>query len=75
MTRLRNAICATLAISLAGVGILYGQSKQAAAPALTPEKYASSTEWPTYGHDAGGMRFSPLKEITPSGLRSKVVAG
>jgi quinoprotein glucose dehydrogenase len=59
---------ATLAISLTGVGILYAQSKQAASPAITPEKYAASTEWPTYGHDAGGMRFSPLKEITPANV-------
>jgi quinoprotein glucose dehydrogenase len=27
-----------------------------------------SKEWPTYGHDAGGMRFSPLTELTPSNV-------
>src|ERR1700742_199768 len=27
-----------------------------------------SKEWPTYGHDAGGMRFSPLKQITPANV-------
>ena len=27
-----------------------------------------STEWPTYGHDSGGMRFSPLKQITPANV-------
>ena len=27
-----------------------------------------STEWPTYGHDSGGMRFSPLKQITPGNV-------
>src|SRR5213593_758055 len=27
-----------------------------------------STEWPTYGHDLGGMRFSPLKQITPANV-------
>src|SRR5262245_37834476 len=27
-----------------------------------------STEWPTYGHDSGGMRFSPLKQITPTNV-------
>ena len=26
------------------------------------------TDWPVYGHDAGGMRFSPLKQITPSNV-------
>ncbi|HEY5085632.1 MAG TPA: PQQ-binding-like beta-propeller repeat protein, partial [Rhizomicrobium sp.] len=25
-------------------------------------------EWPTYGHDAGGMRFSPLTQITPANV-------
>src|ERR1700722_11967325 len=25
-------------------------------------------EWPTYGHDSGGMRFSPLKQITPANV-------
>jgi quinoprotein glucose dehydrogenase len=29
---------------------------------------AASTEWPTYGHDPGGMRFSPLKQITPQNV-------
>ncbi len=29
---------------------------------------AASTEWPTYGHDAGGMRFSPLTQITPANV-------
>ncbi len=32
----------------------------------------SSADWPTYGHDKGGMRYSPLRQITPenvSGLK------
>src|SRR5436309_1709933 len=33
-----------------------------------------STEWTTYGHDPGGMRFSPLKEITPSNVSQLKVA-
>src|SRR5688572_33051224 len=24
---------------------------------------SSDTDWPFYGHDAGGMRYSPLKQI------------
>jgi quinoprotein glucose dehydrogenase len=27
-----------------------------------------SQEWPTYGHDPGGMRFSPLTQITPANV-------
>ncbi|MGH8104071.1 MAG: pyrroloquinoline quinone-dependent dehydrogenase, partial [bacterium] len=25
-------------------------------------------EWRSYGHDPGGMRFSPLKQINPSNV-------
>lgn len=27
-----------------------------------------SKEWPTYGHDSGAMRFSPLTELTPANV-------
>src|SRR5580692_2725769 len=33
-----------------------------------------SKEWPTYGHDPGGMRFSPLTEITPANVDRLKVA-
>jgi len=35
---------------------------------------ASSNEWPTYGHDPGGQRFSPLEQITPSNVDRLQVA-
>jgi len=35
---------------------------------------ALSKEWPTYGHDAGGMRYSPLTEITPANVDKLKVA-
>jgi len=31
-------------------------------------------EWPTYGHDPGGMRFSPLTELTPANVNRLQVA-
>ena len=34
----------------------------------------SSDEWPTYHHDAGGTRFSPLKQITPANVAKLQVA-
>jgi quinoprotein glucose dehydrogenase len=43
------------------------QSKGAQAP-------GASKEWPTYGHDSGGMRFSPLTEIKPSNVARLKVA-
>lgn len=27
-----------------------------------------SNEWPTYGHDPGGLRFSPLTQVTPANV-------
>ena len=35
---------------------------------------AASTEWPTYGHDPGGMRFSPATQITPKNVSELKVA-
>src|SRR2546429_6351071 len=35
---------------------------------------AQSREWPTYGHDPGGMRFSPLTQITPANVGRLEVA-
>jgi quinoprotein glucose dehydrogenase len=34
----------------------------------------ASNEWPTYGHDPGGMRFSPLTEIKPANVGRLKVA-
>src|SRR4051812_8301629 len=35
---------------------------------------ASSKEWPTYNHDPGGMRFSPLTQVTPANVNQLKVA-
>ena len=40
----------------------------------TAKPAAASTEWPTYGHDPGGMRFSPLKQVTPANVGQLQVA-
>ena len=37
-------------------------------------KSTSSREWPTYGHDPGGQRFSPLTQLTPSNAAQLEVA-
>ncbi len=34
----------------------------------------SSKDWPTYGHDAGGMRFSPLTQLTSKNVSQLKVA-
>ena len=35
---------------------------------------AAPTDWPAYGHDAGGGRFSPLTQITPDNVSKLQVA-
>ena len=35
---------------------------------------AAQTDWPTYGHDKGGDRFSPLSQITPANVDKLKVA-
>jgi quinoprotein glucose dehydrogenase len=35
---------------------------------------AARREWPTYGHDPGGMRFSPVAQITPGNVANLGVA-
>jgi quinoprotein glucose dehydrogenase len=34
----------------------------------------AQTDWPTYGHDPGGMRYSPLKQVTPANVARLKVA-
>ena len=53
---------------LASTAICLASCAGAGAQTLTPDRYAASTEWPTYGHDAGAARFSPLKQITPANV-------
>src|SRR5689334_17597762 len=36
--------------------------------AFGEQKSVASNEWPTYGHDPGGMRYSPLTQITPANV-------
>jgi quinoprotein glucose dehydrogenase len=46
----------------------------AAALAQSNKTGGSSKEWPTYGHDPGGMRFSPLTEINAANVDRLKVA-
>lgn len=41
---------------------------------FAPPLAAQEAEWPTYGHDKGGQRHSPLDQITPENVASLVPA-
>jgi quinoprotein glucose dehydrogenase len=40
----------------------------------TAAQEAEAKEWPTYGHDSGGMRYSPLTQINTSNVSGLSVA-
>ena len=39
-----------------------------------PAVAAPGDDWPTYGHDKGGQRFSPLADVTPANVSKLAVA-
>jgi quinoprotein glucose dehydrogenase len=61
-------VCVASAAAITvGAGMAPLQSQGARPP-------AASKEWPTYGHDPGGMRFSPLTQLTPANVAKLDVA-
>jgi glucose dehydrogenase len=52
---------------LAAAALIFAASAQAAEP-------PRPQDWPTYGHDAGGARYSPLAQITPQNVASLKIA-
>ena len=68
MKRLIGVLVVTAAAVVPAAVLNIGAQSNAAKPA------PPSTEWPTYGHDPGGMRFSPLTQITPANVGQLQVA-
>ncbi len=66
-TPLSAACLACAAVAVLGIGSGIGAQS-------APSREPASKEWPTYGHDSGGMRFSPLTEITPANVAQLKVA-
>ncbi|RCR66247.1 pyrroloquinoline quinone-dependent dehydrogenase [Larkinella punicea] len=46
----------------------------AAIPVIGQTPTSGSVEWPAYGNDPGGMRFSPLKQINTGNVKQLTVA-
>jgi quinoprotein glucose dehydrogenase len=47
---------------------LFALSSLAATPSLAADSPPADGDWPAYGRDAGGSRFSPLSDITPANV-------
>ena len=56
------------------VALALAASLPAAVGLMSPEKSPAIDDWPFYGHDAGGMRYSPLMQITPANVPKLKVA-
>jgi len=56
------------------LGALVGAAIVTSASYHAQSKPTPGTEWPTYGHDPGGMRFSPATQITPKNVSELKVA-
>ena len=67
----RKMFWAGAALCLLGI---HSGSAQGQGVAGTAEQAADAKEWPTYGHDSGGMRFSPLTQINPSNVAGLTAA-
>src|SRR4051812_1792577 len=59
---------AALACAAAAFGSHLVLDAQQARPATTARNAVPANEWPTYGHDPGGMRYSPLSQLTPANV-------
>jgi quinoprotein glucose dehydrogenase len=60
--RQRAVILLGCAAALTGTFVAAGQQPTGGRTATV------TSEWPTYGHDPGGMRYSPLTQITPANV-------
>ncbi len=68
----RRWTLAGTALAMVSGTVLFAQAKDQNAG--TPEQAASAKEWPTYGHDSGGLRYSPLTQVTPANVSNLGVA-
>src|SRR5512138_1924112 len=62
-SRVGVTLFACAAATVAWTYAAAGQQKKAATPAASV-----TNEWPTYGHDPGGMRYSPVAQITTANV-------
>ena len=61
-SRTARTLVVCTAIVIVGTYAVSGQQSPAARKAPVVD------EWPTYGHDRGGMRYSALTQITPANV-------
>jgi quinoprotein glucose dehydrogenase len=65
---LANARLIALAVASCGAAMLPWSYEAAGQQQGSSPPASLASEWPTYGHDAGGRRYSPLTQITPENV-------
>lgn len=68
----RRVLAAVAATCMLGSNSSRAQNEPGVAG--TAAQAADAKEWPTYGHDSGGMRFSPLTQINAGNVKDLSVA-
>jgi len=75
MSEFKNLFLGATVVGVLGTAAVLTHAQRNNNPlALVPANYIASTEWPTFGHDSGGMRYSPLTQITPANVGTLHVA-
>jgi len=69
---MRSPICVIIAASIAGV--VCGSPLPAQQATARVVARQASGDWPSYGRDPGGERYSPLRQITPANVSHLTVA-
>ena len=69
-----RVITQCVGVAALGAAAVIGLGGGLRAQSTTAPPPASSKEWPTYGHDPGAMRFSPLTQVTPANVADLKVA-
>jgi quinoprotein glucose dehydrogenase len=64
----------TFVLAILFSSVLGASAQKGGESAATKTQQADAKEWPTFGHDSGGMRYSPLTEINPSNVSGLSVA-
>src|SRR5215831_16158864 len=75
MSEFKNIFLGATVVGVLGAAAVLTHAQRNNNPlALVPANYIASAEWPTFGHDSGGMRYSPLTQITPANVGTLHVA-
>jgi quinoprotein glucose dehydrogenase len=72
MRKLGITVGVCTAVAMSASFVAFGQPAPSRVEGQRP--VSSASDWPTYGHDPGGMRYSRLTQITPANVAQLEIA-